>query len=579
MEKNVYEFIAQQTKDPIVEWKTCKVSWEEFPVYQSDVDFYDKISPIINGKKYSVPAPTLCPEEREKRRLTRKNERKLYKRTCDASGKQIISIYSPDKPYKIYDQQIWRSDQRNPMEYGQVYDFSKSFFQQFDWLLKQVPLMNVYIRNSENSEYNNIIDACKNCYLCVSTWDAENTLYTTLSAWLKNCIDGYLLLHSENCYEAIDCDYCYECFFVQRCDHCSSSSYLQNCSDCVNCTMCTNINHKQYCFLNQEHTKEEYQDICSTLKDKSKFDEYYQKYMQLLHEQPLHNGNIKSIDSIWWNIVDSKNCNLCFDTIECSDCKYCAGLWLNAVDCFDCWWGDVFQTQLSYESVSIPLSHTIAYSFNCWETNNVFYCFDCYYSSHLFACVGLRNKHYCILNKQYTKEEYDVLMSKIIEHMQAMGERWEFYPMAISPFGYNETSAQDFFPQTKEEIMSRNGKWQSINYDTVLQNDIETLKGNQIPQDISNVSDTILKSIFICETSGRPFRITKTELDFYRKYNLSLPHKHPDVRHQERIKKRQSRELHLRNCIFCKKEFLSVYDESHQGKIYCEECYVKEIYW
>ena len=150
--------------------------------------------------------------------------------------------------------------------------------------------------------------------------------------------------------------------------------------------------------------------------------------------------------------------------------------------------------------------------------------------------------------------------------------------MAISPFGYNETVAQDFFSQTQEEIISRNGKRQSINYDTVLHSNIETLQGNQIPQDITKASDTILKSIFICETSGRPFRITKTEFEFYRKYNLSLPRKHPDVRHQERIKKRQSRELYLRNCMFCEKEFLSVYNELYKGKVYCTDCYNKEIY-
>ena len=117
MQKEVYEFISKQTADPIVEWKTCKVSGQEFPIYKSDLEFYDKISPTFNGKKFPIPTPTLCPEEREKRRLIRKNERKLYKRTCDATGKQIISIYSPDKPYKVYDQQIRRSDQRDPMRY------------------------------------------------------------------------------------------------------------------------------------------------------------------------------------------------------------------------------------------------------------------------------------------------------------------------------------------------------------------------------------------------------------------------------------------------------------------------------
>ena len=132
MEKKVYEFISKQTQDPIVEWKTCKISGKPFAIFQSDVDFYEKISPTINGKRFLIPTPTLCPEERQRRRLVFRNERKLYKRTCDFSGKEIISIYSPDKQCRVYDQTIWRSDKRDPMDYGREYDFSKSFFENFE---------------------------------------------------------------------------------------------------------------------------------------------------------------------------------------------------------------------------------------------------------------------------------------------------------------------------------------------------------------------------------------------------------------------------------------------------------------
>jgi hypothetical protein len=85
MERKVYEFISKQTNDPIVEWKTCKVSGKEFPVFQSDLDFYEKISPTFAGKKFQIPTPTLCPEERMRRRLIRRNDRKLYRRECDAT--------------------------------------------------------------------------------------------------------------------------------------------------------------------------------------------------------------------------------------------------------------------------------------------------------------------------------------------------------------------------------------------------------------------------------------------------------------------------------------------------------------
>ena len=30
----------------------------------------------------------------------------------------------------------------------------------------------------------------------------------------------------------------------------------------------------------------------------------------------------------------------------------------------------------------------------------------------------------------------------------------EFFPSSISPFGYNETVAQDYYPMTREEVFS-----------------------------------------------------------------------------------------------------------------------------
>jgi Zn ribbon nucleic-acid-binding protein len=59
----------------------------------------------------------LCPECRQQRRLSFRNERNLYKRDCDATGKSIISIYSPDKPYKVYNQDFWWSDNWDAMDY------------------------------------------------------------------------------------------------------------------------------------------------------------------------------------------------------------------------------------------------------------------------------------------------------------------------------------------------------------------------------------------------------------------------------------------------------------------------------
>jgi hypothetical protein len=156
--RETYEFISKQTNDPIVERKTCKVSNQPFPITQKDLEFYDKVSPIFNGVKYQIPTPTLCPEERQRRRLTFRQERKLYKRPSDLSGKIMVSIYSPDKPYKVYSPEEWRGDTRNPLDYGKEYDFNTSFFQQFSELWKTVPQIALWQISQQNAEYNN------NCY-------------------------------------------------------------------------------------------------------------------------------------------------------------------------------------------------------------------------------------------------------------------------------------------------------------------------------------------------------------------------------------------------------------------------------
>lgn len=137
--REVYEFISKKTGDPIVKRKTCTVSGQPFAIYQSDLDFYVKISPTFAGQKFQIPTPTLCPEERQRRRLLFRNERKLYKRKCDATGDTIISIYSPDKPYKVYKQDFWWSDKWDPMEYGREFDFSRTFTEQFGEFMKIVP--------------------------------------------------------------------------------------------------------------------------------------------------------------------------------------------------------------------------------------------------------------------------------------------------------------------------------------------------------------------------------------------------------------------------------------------------------
>jgi hypothetical protein len=138
-----------------METKQCKHCNSDFGITNKDLDFYDKVSPVFNGEKFGIPSPTLCPECRQQRRLSFRNERKLYKRKCDATGKNIVSIYSPDKEYKVYSQDFWWSDKWSALDYGRDFDFEKPFFEQIDKMMKEVPRSSVINGLNENSYYCN----------------------------------------------------------------------------------------------------------------------------------------------------------------------------------------------------------------------------------------------------------------------------------------------------------------------------------------------------------------------------------------------------------------------------------------
>jgi len=231
--------------EKVVEVKTCKHCFCNFEITDKDLEFYEKVSPIFAWKKYNIPTPTLCPDCRQQRRLSFRNERKLYKRTCDASWRSIVSIYSPDKPCKVYDQEIWWSDKWEPMDYWRDFDFSRWFFEQFDELMKEVP-KRALVRWTwcENCEYASWIWWSKSCYLVFETSNATNCCYWRSMNFSENCVDCSNVTECIWCYEIIDCKNCYNCYFSQNTINSKNSYYLYNCKNCDNCFCCSNLDNR-----------------------------------------------------------------------------------------------------------------------------------------------------------------------------------------------------------------------------------------------------------------------------------------------------------------------------------------------
>ncbi|MFH1670935.1 MAG: hypothetical protein ABIA92_05130, partial [Patescibacteria group bacterium] len=275
------------------------------------------------------------------------------------------------------------------------------------------------------------------------------------------------------------------------------------------------------------------------------------------------------------SLSDAKNCQECYDSFDLEDCKYIINGPEKLKDCYD--FTGITTSELCYEGASILGAMRLLFSERCWNsTYDIAYCSLCMNCSNCFGCIALQNKEFCILNKQYTKEQYNELVPKIIELMLNHSEWGEFFPISLSPFAYNETLAQECFPLTKEEVETKGWTWKKE--EDELKNADKIIPGERLPERIEDIPDDILNWAIKCEKTDRPFRIVSQELAFYRRMKLPVPHFHPDERHNKRLEWRNPRKLWKRNCDKCGKELESTFAPERPETVYCEECYLKKVY-
>jgi len=166
-------------------------------------------------------------------------------------------------------------------------------------------------------------------------------------------------------------------------------------------------------------------------------------------------------------------------------------------------------------------------------------------------------------------------------------EYGEFFPIELSPFAYNETVAQEYFPLTKEQVQNfpKSYEWMSGLPSEALcvgwKDEEPGVKYDgppvPIPDTIAETPDSICNEILTCETCTKNYRIVKPELSFYRKMNLPVPHSCPNCRHKARMALRNPRKLWKRHCDQCQADIETTFAPERPEKVYCERCYLKTV--
>ncbi len=479
-----------------------------------------------------IPLPTISPLERFREMFAFRNETNLFARKCDKTGQDIISIYRPNTPFPVYEREVWLSDDNDPLLYGRPYDFSKSFFQQFAELSQLVPREGKIGANAENSPYVNLCLSVKNCYYTFGCFENEDCMYGVKIYSCKDVVDCMYVMRSQLCYECVNVQECYNLRWAMHSVNCRDSAFLYGCKNCTDCFGCVGLDHKSYCIWNKQYSKEEYEQLMKQFELGSymaveKFKGQWRSF--IVSTGYVYNSLVNADDCSGQYIENSQKCSNSFFIKGSEDLEDCYGC-QRLKDSFSV--ATAIEGALNYRCLALGL-HSYNNQFCQMATKPV----DCMYSAYIFncekmfGCIGFpRRAAYCILNKQYTKAEYEDLVPRIIAHMKTTGEWGNFFPMSMSDYPYVDTIAQEYFPLAEEDGKKLHVHWQPAKVYPITTTKV------QIPDRIDEVEDDFCELVLTDGKIQQSYKLQKKELHFYRKMGIPIPRYAFETRNQKRSK-------------------------------------------
>ncbi len=441
----------------------------------------------------------------------------IHKRKSDYSGKNIISVFSDECPYPVWHKDEWMENANPP---SAIYDKNRDFWEQVWELFRKCPIAhNVWVWN-ENSEYTDDCWYSKNCYLCHSLLKCEDCSYLFRTVNHKDCQFCVFSFDLQKCLDIIYWFDCYNVKYAIDVKRCRNSAFLFDCEDCENCMLCWNLRNKKYCIANKQYSKEDYE------KEIQKYDLSSRKIYNTLIKQfsdvitkkaYWKEKHFTMVENSSWDYLENcNNCENCFYIQEAKDCKnWLRSLWVKSSQNFV----SILHSEKIYNSVLAQDNcYNIHYCFNVIESKNLEYCSNCYRCENCFLSSWLVWKKYYILNKEYSKEDYEKLKQEIIEDMKKKWVYWEFFPWYFSPTTYEESWAASHCPLSLEEQ-----KKYGFRISQLEEKLPENLKNiSELPEKLLEDNIWEVKWWYFDEIAKKPFAITDTDIAFYKKTNSPI---------------------------------------------------------
>lgn len=501
----------------------------------------------------------------------------LHKRKCDKTGKTIISIFSEDCIYPIWSRDIWMKEGNPP---SSEFDNKKEIFPQLWELFQKCPLPHTFQSHNQNCEYTDDWYHSKNCYLCHSGQNNEDCRYCYGSDSVKDVSYGVFSFDSELCLDLINSSKCFNSFYLMKCKSVQDSAFLYDCRNCRNCLFCFNLRNKEYCFGNQQLTKEVFEKKRAewNLSSQKVYEKATKFFKEMMYTMAWHRvAEIDNCENSTGTFIryckDCENCYLLTRHEDCANVAFCGPDAKSILDSI----GTV-GAELSYMT-SLPVySYEARYCFsvsNCKFVKYSAYLQNCKYC---FGCCSLVNEEYCVFNKKYSEKEYFKVVKKIETKMKESGEWGKFFPGHFAPNPYEESFSGFHYPLSKSEQENLNFRLVPTKERLVQ----KTAEVTEIPDNTQTLTpkkiDWIKKQIFWDEIFQHPFQIQKEDITFAQKLGTPLPRGYYVRRIQENAQwlffKGKLRET---TCAKSGTKIRTGWPNDYDKRILCEDCYLNIV--
>lgn len=536
---------------------------------------------IIFLKSFKVPPPNYCPTCRRMRRFVHMGTLNLFSRPCNVPGhtESMISIFSESCPFPVYDYKHFISDAFDPMSFGRDYDASKRPLEQLFAMRKVFPIPSFLNRDpaSINSDYSNGGRDTKNAYFSSGCFESEDIWYTAFASKSREIMDSRGLYKCDMIYRSVFSDYLYKSAYVYFSENCSTSYFLYDCRNCTDCFGCVNLRNAKNCIFNVQYSKENYDAFIQELLpfERSVLSQLEDKFWDLVKTTPMNASRNTNIKDTYGVLLDNMGSSYSLTHSDNSlNVRYADGA-LSHKDSIDLLFSGGHSHNLYMTTNIGSQSSNVKFSVSSKFSSDSEFIFNSKNLSNCFMCFGLQNKSYCILNKQYTVDTYWEKVDEIKVALLKHGEYADGLGMEFSAEAYNMSLGQISFPLTEQEITALGGH--SAREPESNAKNIDIIEVSDLPETIEDVTDDICTKAIACKETGRPFRITPSELAFYRKMQLPLPTRHPAVRINENYSTVPMGVIYVVTCASCGEETPSLYSAESGYKLYCESCFKREV--